>query len=86
LELKRYTVNGKTYTLALKQNLDANWECTGHDPAANEVCKATRPSKRDAKFAAHVTLYELHSLRCDQTCEDDCEQGWEEVKGSLTSK
>ena len=77
VELKQYTVAGKAYTLVLKQNPNAKWECVSLDPAENEVIKASvRASKRDAQFAAHVALYKLHSLRCDQKCEDDCDKNW----------
>jgi hypothetical protein len=80
MELKQYEVAGKVYTLVLKQNPDATWECAGFDPAANEVIKASyRASKRDAQFAAHAALYELRSLRCDQKCEEDCDKNWTEA-------
>lgn len=80
MELKQYTVAGKAYTLVLKQNSNAKWECVALDPAANEVIKAfVRASKHDAQFAAHVALYKLHSLGSEQKCEDDCEKNWARI-------
>ena len=80
MEMKQYTVAGKAFTLVLKQNTDGTWECDGFDSATsatNEVIKASdRSSKRDAQFAAHAALYELHSLRCDQKFEADCDKDW----------
>jgi hypothetical protein len=80
METKQYIVNGKTYTLTLKQSLNGAWEAAGFDPAGNEVMRASeRTSRRDAQFAAHVRLYELHSIRQDQQCEQDCEKGWTKI-------
>jgi hypothetical protein len=80
MEIKQYAVSGKTYTLTLKQNLNGTWEAVAYDAACNEVIRASeKASKRDAQFAAHVTLYELHNSRQDQRSEQDCDKGWKEI-------
>lgn len=57
MERKQYVVSGKTYTLPLKQNPNGTWEAVGYDSACNEVIRASaKASRRDAQFAAHVTL------------------------------
>ncbi len=77
---KRLPINDKTYILDLVQYPDATWECRiseGDREVVHRVRKAA--SQREVKFLGHVIAYDLEGIRRDQQCEDECEDGWEQV-------
>jgi len=82
-ETKQYSVVGRVYTLVLKQIADDSWECEAYEGNQIVVDARRRITKRDAQFAGHAALYELHTLRCDQQCQDDCDKDWTVVPKPL---
>jgi hypothetical protein len=76
MEFKKLQINNELFTLEIKQNMHALWECKASDSAGKEIANAKNCSKKDAQFLVHVTLYDIHGIRRDQACEEECDQGW----------